>query len=440
MISLYSMRLTKQHIAVFAIVLFSGSNLAGSQEEQSNAGENTGLEAEVLRYQERLADFRGNYDQDIAELNLSLASALAELGRHDEAANAYEEALQAIRVNEGLYSAAQLPILEGTINSALSARDWEQADQKFYLALSIVERQVPITDPRYQKWVRWFTDWKVASYRNYLEVSENSRSLEDAVALYEHLLSGLSEDDADYDEKLRIYTGEKSLAHYFSALNISSMPYEEFASQAPETITGQRCYVVMRNGQPTTVCSNTRVPNPDYFESRQQAKGAAMQRHIRAMLDGHRDLIATMRAEPATDPIKLAEAVLRLGDINFLLRDLERAESHYAEAHRILVNAGVEESVMADMLGEPKEILGGFLGEDATRFQFEEATPSGKVSFDVTAEGVIENLAITGQEDDLDADNQDLIAERLRRSVYRPQLQDGAPVRARLEQVPAAEL
>lgn len=200
------------------------------------------------------------------------------------------------------------------------------------------------------------------------------------------------------------------------------------------------CFTINENGRPVSVCESRQVPNPEYFHSRQEAKRAALQRHVGAIRRSLRELISELESDPAVDPLRLAGVVLDLGDLNFLLQDTLRARSHYSRAHEILVAGGVAEEVRAELMDRPREISKRLLGMPAMRLLPGDRPPSGLVSFEVSEEGTIRNLGITGSGADLDQANQQRIIERLRHSVYRPRLEAGEPVAARVDGLAAAQL
>lgn len=433
-----SVKIRSFALAVSLLLLTHPANVLAQQDTPDT--HTTELEASVSLYQESLAEMRGGYDDSVIETNLDLASALDELERYEEAADAYERAMQGIRIRDGLYGEAQLPLLESAIENASELNDWELVDRNFYIAMSVLEQSVEVTDPRFEQWVRWFASWKISAYRQQIELNEDSIDLMDAVAFYEILEGSLHADDPNFIARKATYTREKGLAHYFNALAISAMPYEEFNSQAPETVSGKQCFVTMRNGQPTTVCSNTQVPNPDFFESRQKAKSDALRGQVQSIMSGYQELLGLLEADPDTKPEVLASTVLELGDMNFMLRNMEQARQHYLRVHEILESAGLTATVGADLTGQPQEIISNIVGAAAYQFSIPAAEPTGFVSFDVLEDGSVRDLVIAGQEADLEQANQELIATQLRMSVYRPRLDSGVPVVSRLEQVPAAEL
>ncbi len=421
-----------------SIAALNPQSLIGQEARESL--DTVSLENSVVNYRTALGEIQSDDNQSFIELNLDLARALRSLGRHSESSEAIEQALQSIRIENGLYDESQLTILETAIDSAIDGQDWNLVHRNFYVALSILERNVAPNDPRFEKWVRWFTSWAINAYRFELVSDEDNNALLDAISFYESLTAAMDSEDPDFTEKLLTFTGEKNLARYFNALDIYSTPYEEFDSQAPETITGQSCHVVMRNGQPTTVCRNTQVPNPDFFENRQQVKAAALQREVRKIIESYEELISSLERTPETTPLVLARAFLYWGDMHFLLQDVQSAKEKYARTHEILSDSELDDSVENTLMGQPANILKGFSHEGAQQFSSHFGTPTGLVSFDVSDGGLVSNLGITGQGPDLEIANQELIAERIRNSVYRPKLVSGEPVDSRVLQQPAEEL
>ena len=82
----------------------------------------------IARYESRIADLeaaQGPHAEELIEARRSLGLLLQQAGEHGRAVAALQQALQSVRVNEGLYSMNQIPILEAIIDShaALGARD-----------------------------------------------------------------------------------------------------------------------------------------------------------------------------------------------------------------------------------------------------------------------------------------------------------------------------
>ena len=426
-----SHQLMKRLYAVALLTLLPCSALFAIDMDQEK------LEAEVLRLQELLesADQVDRYNAQAIEHHLALGDALQQLRRHNEAADVLDQALQLVRINNGLYATDQIQVLERLTNNAWQAQDWRAVENHLNLIMNIAENSDGISPAHYEELVRKFASWKIQVYRNDLEVSHEPLSVQDGVAFYQDLLDGLSEDDPDYISKKVQYVTELGMAHYYAAMTISDLPLDEFESIGPETLPGLSCVTILEpsSGRPVRTCESKSMPNPGFFESRQKAKLDMLQGHITWIRRNYMNLIAELETREDSDPIQLAQVVLALGDMNFLLEDTLRARTQYARAFEILQNNGIDEDIQIQLMGQPQEISERTLASMGLPLIEPHESPTGTVSFDVTPDGTIRNLGITGTGADLEEDNQKLITTILRHSVYRPKLEAGQPVEARLQ-------
>ena len=72
----------------------------------------------------------GAYAQELPESLLGLALTLQSQGRHAEAIALFRRGIHLTRVNEGLYCAQQVPLLQGEIVSHLAIQDYAMADER----------------------------------------------------------------------------------------------------------------------------------------------------------------------------------------------------------------------------------------------------------------------------------------------------------------------
>lgn len=384
-----------------------------------------------------------SFDIQAVEHYLALASGLQELGRFDEAAIALEGALQLVRINGGLYTLDQLLVLERLTDNAWQGQDWSAVESHFYLTMNIVENNPEISPSQFEELTRKFTHWKIQTFRNGLDVNDDPFASQDGIAFYQKLLDGLSIDEPDYIAKKIQYVTELSLARYYAAMSISELPFDEFESIGPETVPTESCYTVTENTsngpRSVRVCESKQAPNPLFFESRQKAKFDMLEEHISWIRRNFSDLIEELEDREDVDPVQLAQVVLTLGDMNFLLNDNLRARTQYERAFEILQSNDIAEDVQLQLMGQPQEILESVLANMGLPKIESHAEPTGLVSFDVTQSGTIRNIGITGSGADLEEANQQLVNSLLQRSVYRPKIEGGEPVESRLE-VPAAQL
>ena len=103
----------------------SGQGSPGAPQQQS-----------VARYRARIADLEaaeGPHAGELIEARLSLGLLFQQAGNHRQAVVELQDALQSVRVNAGLYSMSQVPVLEAIIDShvALGARDELRRDYEY---------------------------------------------------------------------------------------------------------------------------------------------------------------------------------------------------------------------------------------------------------------------------------------------------------------------
>ena len=72
-----------------------------------------------------------NFDQALSESLAQQANVLMEQGFYADAELAFAQALQAERINHGLYTSNQIPLLEALLESLLAQRKWDKLDQRF---------------------------------------------------------------------------------------------------------------------------------------------------------------------------------------------------------------------------------------------------------------------------------------------------------------------
>lgn len=72
----------------------------------------------------------GAYAADLSEQILSLGLSMQQEERHGEAVAAFKRGVHLARINNGLYCAEQIPLLQGQINSHIALGQYEEADER----------------------------------------------------------------------------------------------------------------------------------------------------------------------------------------------------------------------------------------------------------------------------------------------------------------------
>ncbi|MEC7684792.1 MAG: hypothetical protein VX862_01025, partial [Pseudomonadota bacterium] len=89
------------------------------------------LAVELAKRQEAIVDLQsrqGIYDQSLIEAYDDAARLYLELEDYESAAGALGEALQISRINSGLYSEQQLPLVKALIDARSSSGQWQEVD------------------------------------------------------------------------------------------------------------------------------------------------------------------------------------------------------------------------------------------------------------------------------------------------------------------------
>lgn len=101
--------------------------------EEGLSGATVDLADTVRSYEEAIAlaeSSQGAYGADIAEPLLGLGLALQSEGRHGEAIDHFKRGVHLMRINDGLYSPGQIPLVQGEIASLIARADYLQADER----------------------------------------------------------------------------------------------------------------------------------------------------------------------------------------------------------------------------------------------------------------------------------------------------------------------
>ena len=78
----------------------------------------------------RVESSQGAYAAQLPEQLLSLGLTLQSQGRHAEAIDLFKRGAHLARINDGLYSSQQVPMLQGQIASYVAGGDYVQADER----------------------------------------------------------------------------------------------------------------------------------------------------------------------------------------------------------------------------------------------------------------------------------------------------------------------
>ncbi|MEQ8315461.1 MAG: tetratricopeptide repeat protein [Gammaproteobacteria bacterium] len=287
-----------------------------------------------LRAIEELQSEQGVYHPALIEAYSDLANVHVELENYDQASRYLTDALQIARINTGLFSEQQLPVIDELIKNHMRKQDWGEVDDLIHLDHHIASRVYQLEDQEYLAAADDYGQWKLRVLReNLLQQSGSGlmNTAEDLSEFYERLIASVEfSDEVGSEDLLKLLHG-KSQADLSLARAVAQTPYTYFQGTVSRYITRQRCENV-RNaaGQLVRQCYSVQVENPRYRQSQIDAKRFAVNRYTREvneviermmlMRDSSDSLNAQERRQLDTQIANLqaeAETIRRLGYRNY---------------------------------------------------------------------------------------------------------------------------
>ena len=116
---------------------------------------------------------QGAYAPGLSEQLLSLGLALQSQGRHTEAVTLFKRGVHLARVNEGLYSEEQIPLLQGEIASHVALGQYANADERQRYLYRVQVRSMNSGQPRAMALMQQ-ANWQLNAY--YLGLGSQSYS------------------------------------------------------------------------------------------------------------------------------------------------------------------------------------------------------------------------------------------------------------------------
>ena len=227
----------------------------------------------------------GIYDASLIEAYTDLAAFYFELEDYESASRMYTDALQVARINTGLYSHEQIPILESLIENSDREKEWQSVDDLQELYYLINSRLYSPADPQYLKVVESYGKWKLRIVQENLLDKTNLGLLttaEDLSMFFGRVVDQFElQPDVKYEHLLNvIYI--KTQTDMSLARSVAATPYNAFQGSERQYINQTRCRNVRNSaGQVTRQCYTVQVENPRYRQSQRDAKQYALARHTR---------------------------------------------------------------------------------------------------------------------------------------------------------------
>lgn len=354
-------------------------------------------------YLDAIADIEnryGPYHTELPQHLMGLGVSYQQQGKHEEAAEIFQRAMHVSRISEGLYSLSQVPMLDHLIESTMAKGDWEEADNNHQYLYWLYKRNYGENDPRMLPAMLKVSSWHLKAYT----VEPNDK-------LLEHLI--------------------KAHNTYTQAVNLISRhygPYDLRLIEALKGLTASNYYLATyqaaqaNRGEFQATFSNNRAAINEQ---------ARLEQYILQSYSSGSHAIARMHEVYTSNPDAPAGADMiaqvQLGDWNLLFNRWHTAMELYQTAYHSMANSAEGEAKASEYFSKPVALPDLPLLRSSL-----EATDDSShyvlVRFDVTSNGVTENVHIVESHPEKSSRNRAQVRRALQKAKFRPRLVNGAPV------------
>lgn len=344
-----------------------------------------------------IEDEDGVYDADLVQQVMGLGLAQQTQGQNQDSVGSFKRALHLSRINDGLYSLSQAPILRHLIASYEAGNDWESANDRQAYLYRLQRRHYGYSDPRLLQPIVSMVDWHMNAFERGSSADPGIHLLQ-ARALNEQAITIIEENYSGDDVRL-------SEALYRQALT----NYQLAVLQANNSMGG-----LMPAGRQAGVT---------YSESDVQKTVLSLNPYS----EGKRALnrrVDLVEANPEIPSQSKLRAMIHLGDWYFMFNKRESAMRTYQRARELFPNDDAARDELQKYFDKPHVL--SFYRETQEHVPETDTTGYVDAVFNVTSTGRAQGIQI------IDSSPSDVMDSRVQRSIratrYRPRFVEGRPV------------
>ena len=342
----------------------------------------------------------GAYAPGLSEQLLGLGSVYQEQGLFQEAIKVFKRAVHLSRINNGLHSAEQIPILQNMISALVSSGEYEKADERQYYLYRIQRHLYQANEPLMSKAMMDRADWERQAY--YLSVGETAFSRLLAMwELYRRVLSNIAETEGSYSiQLLKPLNGLLQTQYLIARYNGEAPGGIQVGGGSPENTAEQNRFTMVR-------LSNYK-------------QGQAV---IAAIREVH------LFNESEDSPLA-AESLMDLGDWRQYHGKRDAAAEAYLQAWDEMATLENGEEMVAKYFGTP-EMLPTTADAHADLAPPANIRGHAKVSYSVNHRGRVVDLELLANETAEGHPNAEptRLLRRIKAKKYRPRFENREPVK-----------
>jgi tetratricopeptide (TPR) repeat protein len=378
-------------------LLLAGSSALLALEGTGTAGEpavvERGDEHAFRKAISAMESSQGAYAPQLSEQLLSLGLTLQSQGRHEEAVDLFKRGVHLARINNGLYGAEQIPLLQGQISSHIALGKYFEADERQQYMYRVQVRSMTSGHERTMALMQQ-ANWQYSAYRLDLGSLAFSR-LMNMWDLYRLALNDIMSREGDTSASLLLPLNGMLQAQYL----IAGYNPEDHSHSSSDDL-GARQQLNRFNA----------------YRAQSFQKGTAV---ITAIHDIEQE-------NGGQDSVGAAEAILKLGDWQLWHGEKEEAWQSYQLAMAELAERDDAQIQVDRLLGTPVPLP----DIDGVRpLPPPVDTEQGNIllEFGVNDRGRVINLARLDENTESDGTANRLM-RKLRKTRFRPRFEAGEPI------------
>ncbi len=342
----------------------------------------------------QLEKSHGAYAEGLSEQLLSLGLTLQRQGRHGDALEVFKRGVHLARINHGLYSAQQLPLLQAEIASHLAMGQLSLADERQQYMYRVQVRSLDHNSMASALMQQ--ANWQYSAYR-WGVGGPGFLRLMNMWDLYRLALNDIVNREGE--------TSEALLPPLYGMLRAQYLISEYSGEEQSSGFDGGDGY-----------SGSVEYNRFNAYRSQSYDKGRAV---IQAIYD--------IEQQPRDrDPVAAAEALVMLGDWYLWHDQREKAYQAYADGMAELAGLDDAQLQMDRLFGQPVA-LPSLQGVRPLPESTDPATADILLEFDVTDRGRVVELE-RKDDNDVDTNLANRLMRMLRKTPFRPRLENGEPV------------
>lgn len=350
----------------------------------------------------------GAWDRGLSEELISLGELQQQQGDHLQAIETFDRAIHVNRINSGLHTLEQIPVIEQLIQSHLVMGDWEQADIYNNYLFYVQQKAFGQNDPRLIPVLDKLATWNIQAFNiGYGEFL--GMRLREAQIMFFAAARMVGTHFGNRDERRVGYLRNIANSSYLLSMNRELLT----EINQPEFRTSQSILMAKVN--------ENRSVLPPGFKSGEQA--------LQEIVEYYQEM--------GDAPYELAESIANLADWHLIFGRRKQANELYRVAWQGLQEQESREELIDRLFGEvvPLPTFANSVDNPASVYQTNSESDAlnhdfADVMFDVTASGLVRNAEVVSEETVENSSHHNRLRGVIRDTYFRPLIVDGEPQRS----------